>query len=111
MQDPLQTAVIRLKAFNAVSPPETSEANLATETQLVYLTIADGIIKIEMPEAFEKATSIIEIISIDGKVVDMRTLKSSSATQINVSSLVSGMYVIRVRNGSKAISKTVTIAS
>lgn len=76
----------------------------------VYPTPANDVIKIELPQSFRSVSSVIEILSNEGKVVETRRLKASNVTQMNVSQLTPGVYIIRVTSTTQTISKTITIA-
>jgi hypothetical protein len=76
----------------------------------VYPTPANDMITIELPQTFQKGASVIEIVSNNGKVVETRTLRASNFTQINVSKLIPGIYLVRVTNNTQSMSRTITIA-
>ncbi len=104
--------------FQMPATQQSSKASMNADAQKnvthaalkVYPTPASDIIKIELPSTFTNASTVIEIVSNEGKVVDTRILKASDVTQVNVSRLIPGIYVVRATNKSQTISKMVTIA-
>lgn len=86
------------------------EKKSSTGTLTVYPTPANNMITIELPRTFQKATSVIEIISSGGTVVNTRTLKAATFVQMDVSRLAPGVYTVRVRHNAEKISKVITIA-
>lgn len=75
----------------------------------VYPIPANDIINISLEEALVSTTSVISIISMDGKIIETRRSKASVLIQVDVRKLIPGAYVLRIESSGQTINKTITI--
>ncbi|MES2774092.1 MAG: T9SS type A sorting domain-containing protein [Bacteroidota bacterium] len=87
-----------------------SEKRDVADLVKVYPTPARDIINISLEGQLAGTTSVIRIISLDGKVVETRRVKASGLVQIDIHKLAPGMYVLRVESANQTVSKTITVS-
>jgi hypothetical protein len=76
---------------------ELSSARVSNVNANVYPNPARDILNLEVSTISENATATI--ISIDGKIMKVVSLNNNLKSEINVSDLSNGMYMIRIQNG------------
>jgi photosystem II stability/assembly factor-like uncharacterized protein len=85
------------------------EKNPAETDVTVYPSPASNVVTISLPVAFVKTTSVISIVTMDGKVIETRKSKATNSIQMDVSKLTPGLYVLRIQSGTQVINKTISI--
>ena len=70
---------------------------------------ARDIINVEFPDAFVDTQVRISIHSMFGNLLQSTELSGAQSTQLNVSKLPAGMYILRIVSGAQRIDKTISI--
>jgi photosystem II stability/assembly factor-like uncharacterized protein len=86
------------------------QEKIATEASVkVYPVPANDVVNIALPETFARTTTVINILSMDGKVLETRRSKATGLVQINVGKLMPGFYTVRITSNGNTINKAITI--
>ena len=89
----------------------TTNAELkSAEATKIYPTPANDVINISLAEDQVKATSMIYVLSMEGKVLQSKRSAGAKLVQLNVDRLTPGMYMIRAASNNKTVSQVITIA-
>ena len=70
---------------------------------------ARDIINVELPDAFVDTQVRISIHSMYGNLLQSTEVTGIQSTQLNVSKLPAGTYVLRIVSGTQRINKTISI--
>ncbi len=76
----------------------------------VYPSPANDVIRVSLPDDAVPATSLIQVLSLEGKVLESKTSVGIKVVQLQVDRLVPGNYLIRINYGDRASSHAVTIS-
>lgn len=84
--------------------------DLPTDSQVkVYPTPAKNMLTVMLQGGLVKTESVINIISMDAKVLETTKSIGNKAIQLNISALAPGAYVVQVVNSGKTVNRQVTI--
>lgn len=73
----------------------------------IYPNPANRILNVSVENFVPSASAMISILTLDGSVIkNQRWNGQSRRTQVNVSSLPAGTYLLRINDGKKVIKKT-----
>ena len=74
----------------------------------IYPNPAKTSISVNIPSAWQQRTSKIEILTVNGVMVQIRNIKSAGQVEaVNLSSLPKGMYVVKISCDGASASKTI----
>ncbi|MDY0078783.1 MAG: T9SS type A sorting domain-containing protein [Bacteroidales bacterium] len=88
-----------------VNMAETSA--LAVDVK-VYPNPAKSVLNIDFPANYDMLNSTIEVINVNGKT-SMQSTPVSHATQLDIKSLVPGLYIVKIQNNDALITRRVII--
>ena len=89
-----------------ITDVECVDFDQTTQT-VIYPNPATDIVNVEFTRVADNAT--VEIRTIEGKLLESKDVKADEACTFDVASLESGVYMISITDGDKAISKRVII--
>jgi len=76
----------------------------------IYPSPAIDEINISLPGNMPEGTSIIKILSTDGKVIETRTSVATKLIRLKVNNYKAGIYLIKITNNDKIFSRAIIIA-
>jgi hypothetical protein len=95
----------------SVMQPSLPETKLKADALVkVYPTPARDVITIALDNASSYTIQSVSIISMDGRVMKSSGVGGKSTTQLDVSSVPAGVYMLQVRTTHQTINKTISIA-
>ena len=96
---------------NNVMQPGIQQMKLESDaTVKVYPSPARNIINIALQNAASHTIQSVSILTMDGKVMEIKRLTGVSATQLDVSKIPAGVYMLQVRLNHQTVNKVITIA-
>ena len=84
--------------------------NILNDRIKIYPTPANDLINVSLSDDQVATTTTIHILSMEGKVVEVRKSTGVKLVQLNVRKLTAGMYIIRVTANNKTANQTITIS-
>lgn len=85
-------------------------AQAAADFASVYPTLANEVINISLKDGAAKATSVIHLLDLSGKVLETKSSKAKEIIRMDLGKLPPGQYMLRISNGGRTVSKAFTIA-
>ncbi|MDP2176389.1 MAG: T9SS type A sorting domain-containing protein [Bacteroidota bacterium] len=82
---------------------------LNTDVLSVYPNPTKDVLNINLNVVYANTKNTVEIVDLTGKVVMTETLNANSSSQVDVSSLEKGMYIVRVSNSENVFTSKVII--
>jgi hypothetical protein len=83
---------------------------LTTENVSVYPNPTNDVLNIQLNAFNSELTGTVEIVDVTGKVILTETINNFAGnTQLNVSSLDKGLYIVRVSNGVSTLTSKVIV--
>jgi photosystem II stability/assembly factor-like uncharacterized protein len=96
---------------NRSKPQNLQQATLVASADInVYPIPAADAVTVVLPDPLAKVKTVVNIVSVDGKLAESRTSSGSKLIRVDVSKLPAGLYMIRVTGNGQTISKQITIA-
>ena len=93
-----------------VDLPDVAVDNMIAENQVnVFPVPARDIINVELPDDFGNAQARISLHTMYGNLLQTTELSGATSTQLNVSKLPAGMYMVRIVSGTERIDKVISI--
>jgi hypothetical protein len=68
------------------------------------------VINLLLPDAVVNTGGVINIYSLNGKLLQSARLSGARSMQLNVSKLPAGVYMLRIDSKTKMVNKVITIA-
>ena len=93
----------------AFTSPDRTQDILSPNAVKIYPNPAQGLIRLEMDDERLQGEVQITIVDITGQVLINKTLTMYGTATMDVSSLVSGNYSVRIQNGKTLVGKKLTI--
>ncbi len=96
-------------AISALVEGLSANETLYNEMLAIYPVPAKGMLHVKINRPYISENLTLSIFDLNGRVLMGKTLKDDKKLSLDVSQLASGMYILRLNNGSKSIIKKILI--
>jgi photosystem II stability/assembly factor-like uncharacterized protein len=94
----------------SITKSDIQQQNNITDALVkIYPTPANDVVNIALSGELLHAAGVVSLLSSDGRVIETRRAEASNLTQITVSNLPAGIYMIRITTSKQTINKVFTI--
>jgi photosystem II stability/assembly factor-like uncharacterized protein len=87
----------------------TGESNTGDAIK-IYPSPANDVVNITLPDAPAASTTVIYLLSMDGKLLQSKKTAGGGQVQLQVADVVPGIYTLRVASGTANLQQTITIS-